>query len=429
MPSRSRVELGENQRSCAEKAQEKLRKSSEIIARCRATFRRELALRRMVAHLSLVSRAHDAARAVARVDGRAVERRRRVARSRASAASSSNDRVRTIDMKRALVDAVRERTNEGERRGNARSSARASERGKRREKRRRRGRERGDGRANGLTRRASERATQGVDVSDCFERADLEVKYSMLLERDGTRRGRSEGRGRGEEREARAEASSEEAKTSWDGNTTGEARKSMFSDAQRFVKEALDGVKSKMSVEAIRDAIREKANRVNAKYGTGTKAQEYLDDVRRRVSETDSKLGVTKWFKVNVPKALKQYDEVRATPVGKFANFMFWIWLFTSGIFWNLFYFAISATFLVNLLMPSLISDQVENLRRRAQEQMSAQGGFDPRAGGMGGMGGSANMGGMGGAPRGAPRGRTSYGGNASPGDTIDVDAKVSDRD
>lgn len=50
---------------------------------------------------------------------------------------------------------------------------------------------------------------------------------------------------------------------------------------------------------------------------------------------------------------------------------------------------------------------------------------------GMGGMGYDARtrgMGGMGGSPGGASGGRKSYGGGST-GDTIDVDAKVSDRD
>ena len=72
------------------------------------------------------------------------------------------------------------------------------------------------------------------------------------------------------------------------------------------------------------------------------------------------------------------------------------------------------------MFMPSLITDQVENMQRRAQEQMNARGG-------MGGMG---DMGGMGGAQQGGQQGggRKSYGGGSA-GDTIDVDAQVSDRD
>lgn len=130
-------------------------------------------------------------------------------------------------------------------------------------------------------------------------------------------------------------------------------------------------------------SVREKMNRMNAKYGTGNKARSMLEDARRKVEDADAKLGVTKWFKTNVPKALDQYAKVKNTPVGRFANFIFWIWLFTSGIFWSLLYFGLTATFLINLLMPSLIADQLENMQRRAQEQMNAGTG-----GGMGGMGG-----------------------------------------
>jgi uncharacterized membrane protein YgcG len=154
-----------------------------------------------------------------------------------------------------------------------------------------------------------------------------------------------------------------------------------------------------------------------------------LEDARRKVKSADDKMGVTKWFKTNVPKAMDQYAKVRNTPVGQFANFMFWIWLFTSGIFWNLLYFGLTATFLVNMFMPSLITDQVENMQRRAQEQMNARGGMGGM-GDMGGMGGMGDMGGMGGAQQGGQQGggRKSYGGGSA-GDTIDVDAQVSDRD
>ena len=141
----------------------------------------------------------------------------------------------------------------------------------------------------------------GVDVSDCFERADLEAKYVLFSEaqNNGTATREEQPEAKQEERSRSAEASSAASDAA-----SAASSKAIFSNVQRFLKDTLDGIKSKFSIDAVRDAIREKANRVNAKYGTGNKAQEYLDNVRRKVSETDSKLGVTKWFKTNVPKAM-----------------------------------------------------------------------------------------------------------------------------
>jgi hypothetical protein len=273
-----------------------------------------------------------------------------------------------------------------------------------------------------------------VDVSDCFERADLEAKYALLTEEQKAGKSSTSAKSEEPKRErASAGTTSSTAETS-------SSSKTIFTNAQRFFKESLENLKSKLSLDSVWAAVREKANRVNATSGAGTKAQSVLEDVRRKVKETDSKLGVTKWFKTNVPKVLDEYAKVRQTPVGRFLNFMFWIWLFTSGVFWSLLYFGLTATFLVNLLMPNLIAEQVENMQRKAAEQMNASGmggmggaGFDPRMGGMGGMGGGAGydprMGGMGGRGGGGSGGRKSYGGGGSPGDTIDVDAQVSDRD
>lgn len=278
---------------------------------------------------------------------------------------------------------------------------------------------------------------QGVDVSDCFERADLEVKYAAMMARGG--------RGEAKASDAagtskNAAGTSKEAAAGSSGTKTADA--SPFQNVRRFFDEFVESVKANLSVDAVWSSVRERANRVNAKYGTGDKAKTFLDDARRAVKDADSRIGATKWIKTNAPKAMDQYAKVRSTPVGKFANFMFWIWLFTSGIFWKLFYFGLIATFLVNMLMPSLITDTVENMQKRAQERMGGMGGagFDPRMGGMGGagfdprMGGMgydprvSGMGGMGGARGQSAAGRKTYGGG-SVGETIDVDAQVSDRD
>ena len=256
-------------------------------------------------------------------------------------------------------------------------------------------------------------------MSDCFERADLEAKYVAWIERGGER----------DSTKTTSSASVEDDASETDGAKP-------FERARKWFDEQVETARKSLSADALWAGARETANRLNAKYGAGDKAKSVLDDARRMVKNADTKIGATKWFKKNVPKVMDKYAEVRATPVGKFANFMFYIWLFTSGVFWNLFYFGLIATFLVNLLYPSLITDQLENMQRRAQERMNAMGGmggtgYDPRMSGMGGMGYDARtrgMGGMGGSPGGASGGRKSYGGGST-GDTIDVDAKVSDRD
>ena len=93
----------------------------------------------------------------------------------------------------------------------------------------------------------------GVDVSDCFERADLEAKYVLLSEaqKNGTATREEQPKAKQEERSRGAEASSAASDAA-----SAASSKAIFSNVQRFLKDTLDGIKSKFSIDAVRDAIR-----------------------------------------------------------------------------------------------------------------------------------------------------------------------------
>ena len=160
-------------------------------------------------------------------------------------------------------------------------------------------------------------------MSDCFERADLEAKYETLSE--AQKRGETPN-GFSASASARAgepRSNANEKSTAGSSTANDEASAGGFANARRFFRESIDALKESVSVSSIWASVREKMNRMNAKYGTGNKARSMLEDARRKVEDADAKLGVTKWFKTNVPKALDQYAKVKNTPVGRFANFIF----------------------------------------------------------------------------------------------------------
>ena len=136
-----------------------------------------------------------------------------------------------------------------------------------------------------------------MDVSDCFERADLEAKYETLSEaqkRGETSNGFSaSASARAGEPRSNANAKS----TAGSSTANAEASAGGFANARRFFRESIDALKESVSVSSIWASVREKMNRMNAKYGTGNKARSMLEDARRKVEDADAKLGVTKWFK------------------------------------------------------------------------------------------------------------------------------------
>jgi hypothetical protein len=183
------------------------------------------------------------------------------------------------------------------------------------------------------------------------------------------------------------------------------------------------------------------------RWGVGAKIKEQTKGLRQTVVNLDGQLGISKFFKNTVPPLWAKIQAFRQTPLGRVANFAFYVWLFLSGAFWTLLSFGLTAAFLINLLFPQFFAQRAQKMQEQARERFAQQQGGMPGGmpGGMGGMGGPGGpgmggfggtppggMGGMGGAPPGygqpsAQGGRKSYGSGADGGSVVDIDADVKD--
>ena len=187
-----------------------------------------------------------------------------------------------------------------------------------------------------------------------------------------------------------------------------------------FFENFVKNVKEKVSLDALVSSFRETANRLEVRYGVGAKTNEVVAGLRKSVVDFDKSVGATKFVKNSWPPIRDAYQKGRNTPAGKVANFVFWIWLFSSGIFWTLLYSVALLAFMTNLLFPQFISERVEKMQAQARQRMEEM--QRSQYGGMGGMGGPGGMGGMGGqqSPRSNSSGRKSY--SDASNQTIDVD-------
>ena len=213
---------------------------------------------------------------------------------------------------------------------------------------------------------------------------------------------------------ARAESSSSSSSSTKQEQRKEQPKNDFF---ENFVK----GVKEKVSVDALVSSFRETANRLEVRYGVGAKTNEVVAGVRKSVVDFDKNVGATKFVKNSWPPIRDAHQKGRNTPAGKVANFVFWIWLFSSGIFWTLLYSVALLAFVTNLLFPQFISERVEKMQAQARQRMEEM--QRNQYGGMGGPGGMGGMGGMGGQQ---PPSSNSSGGRKTYGDasnqTIDVD-------
>ena len=297
----------------------------------------------------------------------------------------------------------------------------------------------------------------GVDTSSCFERGDLEAKFALLTDAQKANTGANAGGSPG----ASSSGASSSARGDSSGNATSSStsskdggasdRASSDSDGKRGGGTRGDGRAGGFDGVAMFDAAlnaaRETANRLEVRWGLGAKIKEQTKGLRQTVVNLDGQLGVSKFFKNTVPPLWAKVQAFRQTPLGRVANFAFYVWLFLSGAFWTLLSFGLTAAFLVNLLFPQFFAQRAQKMQEQARERFAQQqggmpGGMPGGMGGMGGMGGPGmggfggappgGMGGMGGAPPGygqpsAQGGRKSYGSGADGGSVVDIDADVKD--
>ena len=299
----------------------------------------------------------------------------------------------------------------------------------------------------------------GVDTSSCFERADLEAKFALLTDAQkantGTDAGSSgDGASSSATSSRRGGASSSTSSTSSNdassdrassGGSNGKERSGNARNKPRDDSgEKAGGFDGGALFDAALNAVRETANRLEVRWGVGAKIKEQTKGMRQTVVNLDGQLGISKFFKNTVPPLWAKIQAFRQTPLGRVANFAFYVWLFLSGAFWTLLSFGLTAAFLINLLFPQFFAQRAQKMQEQARERFAQQQGGMPGGmpGGMGGMGGPGmggfggtppgGMGGMGGAPPGygqpsAQGGRKSYGSGADGGSVVDIDADVKD--
>ena len=299
----------------------------------------------------------------------------------------------------------------------------------------------------------------GVDTSSCFERADLEEKFALLTDAQkantranaGSPGANASSSGASSARDASSEASASSSSTSSKEKDASHGASSDASKKKRGGETRGDGRAGGFDGAAMFDAAlnaaRETANRLEVRWGLGAKIKEQTEGLRQTVMNLDGQLGISKFFKNTAPPLWAKMQAFRQTPVGRVANFAFYVWLFLSGAFWTLLSFGLTAVFLVNLLFPQFFAQRAQKMQEQARERFAQQQGGMPGGmpGGMGGMGGPGGpgmggfggtppggMGGMGGAPPGygqpsAQGGRKSYGSGADGGSVVDIDADVKD--
>jgi hypothetical protein len=297
----------------------------------------------------------------------------------------------------------------------------------------------------------------GVDTSSCFERADLEAKFALLTDAQKANTG-ANAEGDSATSSARGASSSKDESTSRtrttnssqsssgkDTNTSEETRRGANRDDDAKKEKAKSGGFDGASMfDAALNAVRETANRLEVRFGVGAKIKEQTKGLRQTIVNLDGQLGVSKFVKNTVPPLWAKLNAFRATPLGRVANFAFYLWLFLSGAFWTLLSFGLTAAFLVNLLFPQFFAQRAAKMQEQARERFAQQrGAWGACPGGMGGpgMGGfggppPGGMGGMGGPPpgyggygqaSGRTGGRKSYGAGNDGGSVVDIDADVKD--
>ena len=295
----------------------------------------------------------------------------------------------------------------------------------------------------------------GVDTSSCFERADLEAKFALLTDAQKANTG-ANAEGDSATSSARGASSSKDESTSRtrttnssqsssgkDTNTSEETRRGANRDDDAKKEKAKSGGFDGASMfDAALNAVRETANRLEVRFGVGAKIKEQTKGLRQTIVNLDGQLGVSKFVKNTVPPLWAKLNAFRATPLGRVANFAFYLWLFLSGAFWTLLSFGLTAAFLVNLLFPQFFAQRAAKMQEQARERFAQQGGMGGMPGGVGGpgMGGFGGpppgMGGVGGPPpgyggygqaSGRTGGRKSYGAGNDGGSVVDIDADVKD--
>jgi hypothetical protein len=278
-----------------------------------------------------------------------------------------------------------------------------------------------------------------VDTSDCFERGDLEAKWSKLSDAQrAVRKSELSLRVRltrvaqagpfvpedppREETASKAAASASPFDAvAWASEALQPARLQL-ERLQASLTEGGRYISSGEAAAAARARLGAAWEEADTAYGLDAKARRAAQAVRDAVRKADATLGVGAWARSNGPGIWQALGEFRATPVGQVLSFAATAWLFLSGAFWTLLSWSFLALLVTNIVAPTLLRGALEDAVSAAAEQAAARGGAMP-PGGFGGPGASGAS-----PPRGPPPGpgrRRDLSGSAGP--VVDVDADVVD--
>ena len=263
-------------------------------------------------------------------------------------------------------------------------------------------------------------STQSVDTSDCFERVDLEAKWSALPA--ASRQAALEALG-----QPQAEAS-ESGRGSAAADSGEPASETAAADPQAWSQELLEKLQAFVAEQQRQlasgaEGMRAKVAELDGSFNLGAKSRMASQKLRDAVLKADAALGVSTAARKYGPPAWKAFNEARTTPVGQVLWFLATTWVFLSGAFWTLLSWFFLASLMLQVVAPNLVQRTVEDAIASAMRdaQQAAGGGAAPPPP-RGGASAGRPAGGMGYSP-----GRRDLSRDSASGTVVDVDAQVKD--
>eukprot|EP00241_Pyramimonas_parkeae_P013030 CAMPEP_0114249984 /NCGR_PEP_ID=MMETSP0058-20121206/14451_1 /TAXON_ID=36894 /ORGANISM="Pyramimonas parkeae, CCMP726" /LENGTH=270 /DNA_ID=CAMNT_0001363601 /DNA_START=371 /DNA_END=1183 /DNA_ORIENTATION=+ len=261
-----------------------------------------------------------------------------------------------------------------------------------------------------------------IDTSDCFERSELEAKFDLLdasqkaaaSDAPPTQDSASQGFRSRKERASGPEAA-EAAPQDPDKNWSQDLKAAMIGWLDGPTR-AWEKLRSDVASGAVANRVRVMLNSLDAQLGVGTKLNKARNGIRGGIDKMEDMVKLRQ----RLPPLLAKVNTFRETGVGRTASTLFSFWFIFSGFFWQCLTYGLPLFLLTKWLYPEWLANIAQDAIGIAQQQAQQQGPM----GGRGGMNGGGMNGGMGGAPPNRNPRPPSYG----DGQTIDVEAKVSDK-
>eukprot|EP00238_Polyblepharides_amylifera_P011800 CAMPEP_0196588292 /NCGR_PEP_ID=MMETSP1081-20130531/60169_1 /TAXON_ID=36882 /ORGANISM="Pyramimonas amylifera, Strain CCMP720" /LENGTH=262 /DNA_ID=CAMNT_0041910751 /DNA_START=554 /DNA_END=1342 /DNA_ORIENTATION=+ len=226
-----------------------------------------------------------------------------------------------------------------------------------------------------------------VDTSDCFERRDLESKFSILsIEQQsmGTCRGEPSETNTGEQNET-TNRSNHESTTSSPQEKKSFIRflKSKFEVLSHGPKAAWKKFENEFTSGNMIYQIQVKLDSLANKLKISEGLNQISGTIRENLEKVDQKTGFSRFVKNKAPAILSKTGEFRQTTFGSVVFNIAALWFFFSGTFWTCLKLCFPVVLLSNWIYPNAINnlfasgtqDFLYEAQRRAQEQQMG-GGF-----------------------------------------------------